>query len=137
MNNPKDFQIDYWKMDDYSYKTPKKRSNKRKLLMVFLFVAVLAITPALIFSLVNLKTNTNPKISSVSIPAEPQPKAGQLDKNVPTPTPVIQDLVEKGDSYWRLSKRNCGSGKYYTSIQNQNGGKPLHQGESVKISCTL
>lgn len=133
MNHIDNFDIKYWG-DSFTYDFPrkKKRTIKKKLFIVVGFLTILGITPALFFGLSNFKLNQPKKISITQTQA-PKSEA-QIS---PTQTPDKNATIQRGDSYWRISKRVCGSGKYYLLIQELNGGKPLHQGDLVKISCNL
>lgn len=136
MSSSNDFEINYWG-NTPDYKSSKKsRSIKKKILIVLCFIAILGITPTLIFGLNKVQINKSRQISSIAVitPALKQP---QEKLKIPTPTPSISTQVQKGDSYWRLSKRNCGTGIYYLSIRDQNDSKPLHQGDSVRVVCEL
>lgn len=131
MNQADNFEIKYWagSNEDLVAEQKSKRSIKRKLSIVFSFISILAIIPVLVFGLSNLNFNQPEKVSVIQSPAQhPQP----------TPTPQIL-LVEviNNDSYWKISKRHCGTGKYYLSIRDQNDGKPLYKGDSVRIDCSL
>lgn len=97
-------------------------------------------------------------INSASIKKE-LPIAGQEARVVKSTTPrkagpspsltPIKEPLEKGiqktsgetvlnnDSYWKISKRHCGTGKFYLSIRDQNGGKPLYKEDFVEVSCSL
>ncbi len=136
----KKHEYDYWDNEStYVYKSPKnKRSLKRKLAIVFSFVFILAITPPLILSLSNLDLNPSPKVSVVNTQIEaPSQKSYPVTIEEPKQSDVNQIEVIKNDSYWKISKRACGTGNYYISIQSQNGSKALHEGDLVSASCVL
>ncbi|KKR94700.1 MAG: hypothetical protein UU45_C0008G0100, partial [Candidatus Levybacteria bacterium GW2011_GWA2_41_15] len=58
-----------------------------------------------------------------------------LERGLPDPRSDVKIL--KNDSYWKISKRVCGEGKYYLSISGLNENKPLYRGDSVLVSCNL
>lgn len=138
MENIEDFHIDYWGRDELNYDFPKKkRSIKKRLAIVAGFILVLALLPLATFSYSKLSNLNSNQVSTAATPTAPI--------LTPTPTPeenqsqtnVNQDGVIKGDSYWRISKRDCGTGKYYQSIADQNDNKPLQIGDSVTFNCSL
>ena len=45
--------------------------------------------------------------------------------------------VLKGDSYFRITKRTCGNGKFYKFVARLNGNKALHIGDSVLVYCSF
>lgn len=117
----------------YVKESKKARSFKRKLGIVASFVGFLALIPFILFG-INFNQNRNSNkissnqiISPISTPIKVETKT----------EPKFKDIVLKHDSYWKIAKRNCGSGKYYLAIQNLNFGKPLFEGESVLIDCSL
>ncbi len=132
------FEIKYWGKELNSfYQEPKTpaRNTKQRLLISLSFLTVLAILPMLIFGLSNLKfnkpkivTNSQIKVVPTTAPQEKKIKQKELEKEA---------VVVNNDSYWKISKRVCGSGKYYLSIQAQNDSKPLHKGDLVKVNCSL
>ncbi len=145
MNNSENFEINYWGEGYRSIHTlPKnpKRSIKQKLTIVISFVSVLAILPLTIFGITNLNSNNTEKLTKV-VKIEPTTSPTQA----PTPTRV-KDVVVMGiesnrvkvlnnDSYWKITKRTCGTGKYYLSVKEQNEGKALYKGDFVTVDCSL
>jgi hypothetical protein len=144
--NPDDYQIKYWPADSsYLNEEPKKRSIKRKLAIVASFLFVLAVTPSMIYALTNfsleknenskvsvvetVNTKVTPEVHKVTIEEPKEPKTQQSQSNILT--------VINNDSYWKISVRACGTGRYYLSIKAQNGGKALYQGDTVVANCTL
>lgn len=139
MKNTDNFEINYWGKDFQNIYTEEdylpKRTLKQKLLIVFSFISVLAILPTTIFTITTFNQNNGEKISSA------------IEAPIPSPTKEVEitpkitrpDTVEiiNNDSYWKISKRACGTGKYYLSIQEQNEGKALYKGEFVKVDCSL
>lgn len=140
-----DYQINYWKgQETYHYKPAKpKRSIKRKLAIVFSFIFVLAITPSLIYSLSSLDLSKANEISLVNSKGQISPapeiiSPQNLEVTIEEPKEAAnQTEVISNDNYWKISKRVCGDGKYYLSIQSQNGGKALYTGDTVTASCVL
>ncbi|MBI2621551.1 MAG: hypothetical protein HYW63_02785 [Candidatus Levybacteria bacterium] len=136
MDGDGNFEIKYWGKDSNGlYQEPKsgERSIKKKLAIVFLFMAVLAALPALIFGINSLKVKPDTKIVTTS-EAKPEPTKATQTEDVEEA--VEQDVtVINNDSYWKISKRVCGTGKYYLSIQAQNDSKPLYQKDKVSVNC--
>lgn len=59
----------------------------------------------------------------------------------PTATPKAESkqvIALKNDSFWEISKRACGTGKYYEQIKKDNGytNKALHSGDIITINCS-
>jgi hypothetical protein len=139
MENIEDFHINYWGQEDLNYGSkPEKqrRSTKRKLGIVLAFIFVLAMLPLFTLGYGKLKDLSAKKVSEAVTPVILSPAPTASPK--PTTTKVNNtDIILKGDNYWRIAKRNCGSGKYYLSVQSANNGKPLQPGDTVIISCNL
>ncbi len=139
MKNTDNFEINYWGKDFQNIYTEEdylpKRTFKQKLLIVVSFISVLAILPTTIFTITTINQNNGEKISSAIEAPIPSPtKDAEITPKIARP-----DAVEiiNNDSYWKISKRACGTGKYYLSIQEQNEGKALYKGEFVKVDCSL
>lgn len=144
MENTDKYQVNYWAGgENYEYQDPKpKRSIKRKLAIVLSFILVLAVTPSLIFALSNIDFNDSPKVSLVTENKEfesgDEPTPVNLKVTIEEPKiPENQTEIINNDSYWKISKRVCGDGKFYLSIQSQNGSKALYKGDTVTASCVL
>ena len=137
MTNINDFEIKYWAggNDFSSQKSKSKRSIKRKLFIVFCFVAGLALAPILLFGLSNLKLNQGEKVSVIQKPVTEQPNKVTITE--PEKPVVVEEEIINNDSYWKISKRVCGTGKYYLSVRDQNNSKALYKGETVTVTCTL
>ena len=125
MTNINDFEIKYWAggNDFSSQKSKSKRSIKRKLFIVFCFVAGLALAPILLFGLSNLKLNQGEKVSVIQKPVTEQPNKVTITE--PEKPVVVEEEIINNDSYWKISKRVCGTGKYYLSVRDQNNSKAL------------
>ena len=136
MTNSGDFEVKYWAGgNDFSYQEIKpKRSIKKKLFIVFSFIAVLAIIPAVIFGLSSLDLSQPEKVSVVSVPTTEENKVTITE---PKRASGIEEEIINNDSYWKISKRVCGTGKYYLSVRDQNNAKALYKGELVTVNCTL
>lgn len=134
-----EFEIKYWAGGNnfLDPKPKRERSIKKRLFIVFSFVFLLAIIPILVYSLSEFSLNQGQKVIVVQNPVT-EKKPDRTKSIQPTPTPQTSQVeVINNDSYWKISKRVCGSGKYYLSILDQNAGKPLHKGGVVSVSCTL
>jgi len=44
-------------------------------------------------------------------------------------------IVLEGDNYWKISKKVCGTGKYFLSIRAQNNAQDLHAGDQLVAEC--
>jgi hypothetical protein len=141
INKIDDFEIKYWAGDNNFLEESQKpkRSIKRKLTIVFSFIFVLIATPSIIFALSNLQSNRSEKVSQAPIEAFENKKTVNQNTVNPTKTPEpekpIYVEVINNDSYWKIAKRACGSGRYYLSIRNQNNGKALFRGDVVSVAC--
>lgn len=87
-------------------------------------------------------TNLNNTNQAKKISVAPEPQVFEKKKTVNQntnadafKTSTIE--VINNDSYWKISKRVCGTGKYYLSIRAQNDGKALYKGEHVIVDCSL
>ena len=146
MNNSENFELNYWGegfKNIYTKPNPNKRTLKQKLAIVISFIFVLAILPTTIFGITNLDLKTGEKITS-AVKVEPTTRPTQA----PTPTPKVKNVVVMGiesnrvkvlnnDSYWKITKRTCGTGKYYLSVKEQNEGKALYKDDFVIVDCSL
>lgn len=56
-------------------------------------------------------------------------------KNLSNTSSDIYEIVRNGDSYWRIAKRVCGTGKIYMLLSEYNNSKPLFKDDLVKVSC--
>lgn len=135
MQNPDNFEIKYWAGgNDFTLKTNNKvRSVKKKFFIVFAFVGILAIIPVLIYGLSYLQDLNTQKIATTS-------ESAAIKKVVPIKTEgpkVIETEVLNNDSYYKITKRICGSGKQYLSVKDQNNGKALYKGDFVTVDCSL
>lgn len=122
---------------DYFYSYPihekPKRSIKRKLATVFSFLAVLAITPTLLFGFTNINLNKEEKVSiAKDSTLENKKTINQEAENVST---IHSVEVINNDSYWKITKRVCGTGKPYLLVRDQNNGKALYKGDFVNVNC--
>ncbi len=139
MNSNDDFDIKNLEQDYfYSYPAEEKpkRSIKKKLGIVFAFLAILAITPSVLFGLKNINFNKSEKVSVAKEAVFENKKTVNQDAESPKPQLVNVEVLNN-DSYWKITKRTCGSGKYYLSIRDQNNGKPLFKGDFVTVNCVL
>ena len=57
-------------------------------------------------------------------------------KNLSNTSSVEYVTVKNGDSYFRITKNYCGSGKNYMLTSELNNNAPLFVGDSVKVSCS-
>lgn len=131
MEQIEDFTINYWgKEFDYTNPPRKHRKIKRNLLTIALFTMLLAITPALIFNFNKLELLSKKQISTPTKIVSPN----QGEKIASAQNP-IQGTVIKNDSYWKISKRYCGTGEFYLTIQEKNNFQALYEGDSVTIIC--
>lgn len=144
MQNPDNFEIKYWAGgNDFTLSSNKeKRSVRKRLFIVFSFVGVLAIIPMLIYGLSYLQERGAQKITVTrnvenKIPEKSQEKTTPPQTQNPENSGIILEEVLNNDSYWKISKRYCGSGKFYLSIRDQNGGKALYKDDSVTVNCLL
>lgn len=137
MNQADNFEIKYWGEEfNNLYQEPQKhrRSSRQKLVVVISFVAVLAILPIIIFGLSNISLNKLQIATTIQTKPEPTKTPPVKEKEKPEQTEVT---VINNDSYWKISKRYCGTGKYYLSIRDQNDAKPLYKDDVVKVNCSL
>lgn len=140
MDKVEDFHINYWGPEELDYgRVRKQRSAGRKLFIVIAFILILGILPLLTLEYGYFRNSAAKKqVSQVINPISPSPTKNPTvrPKTTPASNPN-HDVIVKGDSYWKIAKRNCGSGKYYLTIQNLNKSKPLQAGDSVLINCSL
>ncbi len=148
MNNNENIELNYWGegfQNIYTKPDPNKRTVKRKLAIVISFMSVLVILPTIIFTISNFTPNNQKLASAVNIFV---PTIAPTQAPTPTLTPRVKDVVVKGiesnrvkvinnDSYWKISKRTCGTGKYYLSIKEKNENKALYKGDLVTVDCSL
>lgn len=145
MNNSENFELNYWGegfKNIYTKPDPNKRTLKQKLVIVISFISILAIFPITIFGITNLNSSSSEKITT-AVKTEPT----TIPTQVLTPTP-IKNVVVMGiesnkvrvlnnDSYWKITKRTCGTGKYYLSVKEQNESKALYKDDFVIVDCSL
>ena len=147
MAENENFEIKYWGIDRSLYQNPQeqKRSIRKKFFIILTFIVILVVFPVLFFGVINLELGQSKKISFTT-QIKPALKPTSTPTSTPTPTPEKKPNLQKtstdvavqnNDSYWKISKRQCGTGKYYLSIRDQNAAKALHKGDSVEVSCSL
>ncbi len=78
-------------------------------------------------------TGVSPKDTDGSMAQSAQ--SGPVVKKLADTSGERADSVQNGDNYWKISMRNCGTGRYYLSIQAYNGNKPLQPGDLVFVRC--
>lgn len=146
MNNSENFELNYWGegfKNIYTKPDPNKRTTKQKLAIVISFISVLTILPMTIFGITNINSSSSEKIT-----AAVKTKPTATPTQAPTPTPKVKKVVVMGiesnrvkvlnnDSYWKITKRTCGTGKYYLSVKEQNEGKALYENDFVIVDCSL
>lgn len=144
MSNPEKYQVNYWAGgENYDYQAPKKRSIKKKISIVLSFIFVLAVTPSLIYTLMNLDFNNGREVSvvtsNIQTPIEPkatEPEVHKVFIEEPKST-ENEATVINNDSYWKITKRVCGKGNNYLLIKEQNNGKALYKGDTVTVNCEI
>lgn len=80
------------------------------------------------------KTSTNSATMTPSAMATP---SAEKVKNLSYTSSYDRLIIKNGDSYFRITKRFCGTGKLYKLVAEINGKKPLYQGDSIIISCSF
>ncbi len=149
MNNNENIELNYWGegfQNIYTKPDPNKRTIKQKLAIVISFISVLAILPTTIFAITNFNPVNDQKLTARVTNFEPTQAVSEIP--TPTTTPRVKDVVVKGiesnkvkvinnDSYWKISKRTCGTGKYYLSIKEKNDNKALYKDDFVIVDCSL
>lgn len=131
MEKTEEFSINYWGKDfDYTNTPKEKRSPKGKMKTIALFLALVILTPTLILNLEKVK------FPSKKAPAKQAVIVSPVKENqIASINSEISGTVEKNDNYWTISKRYCGTGIYYLSIQEKNNFKPLYEGDPVTVIC--
>ncbi len=143
-----DFEIKYWGGDYVSFnddfETPKKppRSIRKKLAISLIFVVIIALTPLIFFGISNIDLNSHKNVVVVDNGLQKKTvKQDTIDYRNPTPTSSVAKIqsveVVNNDSYWKITKRTCGSGQKYLTTQNLNEGKALHIGDTVLVNCSI
>lgn len=145
MGSVDNHQVNYWAGGiNYEYEPTKPgRSIKKKLFIVFSFIFILAITPTIIYTLVNMDFSNSKQVSVV--PSQVQTDAQQENSEPKVYKVTIEEpkksenetTVLANDNYWKITKRVCGEGNNYLSVKEQNEGKALHEGDTVTINCNL
>ncbi|MBI2032754.1 MAG: hypothetical protein HYT09_03885 [Candidatus Levybacteria bacterium] len=121
----------------------KPERKKRGLFLKFFATTSFLVNLTLLFALIvialgEFQSSPNSLFSNANKPKENVAKNTEVNKEeISTKTSKKEGIVEKNDSYWKIAKRYCGSGRYYLSIQSINNFKALHKGDSVKISCNF
>lgn len=131
MENTHEFSIDYWgKEFDYTNTPKEKGPQAGRLKTIALFMMLIVITPALILNLEKIKLpSKKAPVKEVKIVSPVKPN------QIASINSEIAGKVERNDNYWTISKRYCGTGVYYLSIQDKNNYKPLYEGDPVTVIC--
>jgi hypothetical protein len=143
METNEKYQINYHgEVVNYNYHAKNnKRSIKQKLFIVLSFIFVLAVTPSIIYSLTNFDFNNNREVSvltsDVEAPVINENKEPEVYKVFIEEPKTAENEVEiiNNDSWWKISVRACGEGKYYLDLQEQNNAKALFEGNTVTVVC--
>lgn len=142
MNEKDNFDIKYWG-NNYFYVYPNdkqpKRSIKKRFLIVICFIGILALLPLTITFITKISFDKAKQVTLLSIPPTTEKEKTTVNQNIDK-TPISKTTtaeVFNNDSYWKISKRLCGTGKFYLSVKDQNNNKPLHKGDFVSVNCTL
>ncbi len=128
--------------EDYFYTYPvsekPKRSIKKKLAIVVSFVGILALLPVSLAIYSNQKPNQREAVSVAPKSFEFENKKTVNQNTLTTDQPQTQTMeVRNNDSYWKITKRVCGTGKTYLLVRDQNNGKALYKGDFVTVNCSL
>ncbi len=105
---------------------------------------VLAMGPRLLHKVKGVSKNTNnPVVNMVGTKIETVDSANPSAQ----PKPAVRKLsftssyryvrILNGDSYYSLTKRACGEGKFYRFVADLNGNKPLYEGDAIKVYCSF
>ena len=133
-------------------KIAKEISRLAKKPEMWIGIAVMVILVVFGITLIvkNIKRNKNSQLTNkniispiISITPSATPSAALKKDN------KLQNIVKKladtageftyqvvdGDSYWKISEKTCGTGKYFETIQQLNRNKDLQSNDSVQIVC--
>lgn len=79
------------------------------------------------------KVNASPVASASSKPAVMVKKV----KTLADTNGKVEVTVQEGDSFWKISERACGNGRYFLDIQSALGysKSAIHPGDKLVISC--
>lgn len=143
-----DFEIKYWGgdyvafNDEFQSANKPHRSIKKKLVISMIFVLLVGITPVIFFGISNLNFNSHKNVAVVDDSLQKKTvNQNTIDYKNPTPTNSANKLqsveVVNNDSYWKITKRTCGTGQKYLTTRDLNEGKALHIGDTVLVNCSL
>ena len=131
MEQNENFSINYWgKEFDYTNPQKKERTVAKRLAIIGLFILIAIATPvfALNFGKIELLSKKwTTKATAIKSPINVEKLA---TVNYP-----VEGKVIKNDSYWKISKRYCGTGEHYLTIQEKNEFKPLYEGDTITVIC--
>lgn len=130
MEQIENFTINYWGQE-FDYTNPQKEHSKifKKFGIVGLFIVLVVITPALVLNVAKFNFSFKKEVAKTT-------EVNDLSGNkIATTSYPTEGKVIKNDSYWKISKRYCGTGEFYLAIQEKNNYKALYEGESVSVIC--
>ncbi len=115
------------------------------LVTVALFVLVMAkfavnrIKTSKVFSKRQVEKFVSPiptTITTITPTPEVKIKVAAQVKKFPD-TGSVKYTVIDGDNYWKISGKVCGNGRYFKSIEAQNGGiyRSLQIGDVITVEC--
>ncbi|NMB84284.1 hypothetical protein GYA28_03260 [Candidatus Roizmanbacteria bacterium] len=83
------------------------------------------------------KTITSPVIinKATPVPTLKTTVSGNAMESIVN-NPMEAKVEKDGDSYWTISQRTCGTGRYFESIAALNGYRPLYLNDTVKVRCS-
>lgn len=124
-------------------KTQKKVDSLKGTREVWLGVGIIIMI--LVFGLFMLTQRYSRRMNQSNTPSPTSIPSNTPTSSDTTITPTTADLqshqevVQPNDNFWKISKRVCGTGAYYLSIQQANGygnNRSLHEGDTVTVRCS-
>ncbi len=85
----------------------------------------------------NQQLSQNVKIPTTIPQASPSPTQNMKPNNLSTTSSFIHVVVGTNDSYYTITTKYCGSGKFYKFVADINGNTPLYEGGNIKVSCSF
>lgn len=94
--------------------------------------------------IVNLVSPEPTAVETTQVSASPiasaSPKPVVMAKKVKTLADTngkIELTVQEGDSFWKISEKICGNGKYFLDIQSSLGysDRAIHPGDKLVVTC--
>lgn len=124
---------------------------KKSRVWIGLAIVLVALGSYMYFKNINSKVQDNNQVVDLVSP-QPSSNVEQVASATPKPAVSAQKVktladtngkvevtVQNGDSFWKISERACGNGRYFLDIQSALGftNRTIHAGDKLTVNCPI